>query len=214
MWIAVLGPLLAAIGAMIGTFDKSLFEELLRGGGEEVFKRFAADHPAFTASLALSLGAVFWALLAAPLLYPVFQAMILRWWISGLRFGDLSVGTRLRTGQVYGAYLRFVGWSLVFGTIGGIIVSICLVVIGFLIGDGASEGKEIAATAVGLVGYVVIALGYSILYQVKVKLGLWRIVVDTTDLTNTAPLENISSVGAPASSVGEGLADALNVGGI
>jgi hypothetical protein len=51
-----------------------------------------------------------------------------------------------------------------------------------------------------------------VLYQVKVKLGLWRIVADSVDLTNIAALERISAAGAPASPVGEGLADALNVG--
>ena len=69
------------------------------------------------------------------------------------------------------------------------------------------------AGVVGVAGYIVIALAYSILYQVKVRLGLWRLVAESVDLTNPAVLENISSVGAPASPVGEGLADALNVGG-
>jgi len=66
---------------------------------------------------------------------------------------------------------------------------------------------------IGVGTYVVIALGYSALYQVKLRLGLWRIMVETLDLTNIAALENVSSVGAPSSPVGEGLADALNVGG-
>jgi hypothetical protein len=42
---------------------------------------------------------------------------------------------------------------------------------------------------------------------------LWRAVANSTGLSNPATLETISSVGAPASPVGEGLADALNVGG-
>ena len=43
----------------------------------------------------------------AALLFPVFQAMMLRWWLSGLRFGALTIRSHLRTGQIYGAYLRF-----------------------------------------------------------------------------------------------------------
>jgi hypothetical protein len=60
---------------------------------------------------------------------------------------------------------------------------------------------------------VAFALGFAAIYQVKVRLGLWRAVANSTGLANPATLETISSVGAPASSVGEGLADALNVGG-
>jgi hypothetical protein len=56
-------------------------------------------------------------------------------------------------------------------------------------------------------------LGYAAIYQVKVRLGVWRAVANSTGLSNPAMLETISSVGAPASPVGEGLADALNVGG-
>jgi len=61
--------------------------------------------------------------------------------------------------------------------------------------------------------YVIFALGYAVIYQVKVRLGIWRAVANSAGLSNPATLESISSIGAPASAVGEGLADALNVGG-
>ena len=121
--------------------------------------------------------------------------------------------SHLRTGKVYGAYLAFIGWSMVLGMAFSIFIAICLVLIGMLTGSDSKESGEIVAAVVGVAGYVVVALGYSALYQVKVKLGLWRIVVESIDLTNIAALENVSAVGAPASPVGEGLADALNVGG-
>jgi uncharacterized membrane protein YjgN (DUF898 family) len=213
LWLVVIGPLVGAIVALIASFDTSLVGELAQGGGENAIKRFVETHPRFSMAIGASVGALIWSLLLAPLLYPVFQAILLRWWVSGLRFGDLAATSRLHKSGVYGAYLRFVGWSIVFSMIGGIIISICIVVIGLLIGDSASELKEVAAAVVGVAGYIVIALAYSILYQVKVRLGLWRLVAESADLTNSAVLENISSVGAPASPVGEGLADALNVGG-
>ncbi len=60
----------------------------------------------------LSLG---WSVIAAAVLYPAFQAMVLRWWISGLRFGELTVRSRLRMGSVYGLYMRFVWYAMIFG---------------------------------------------------------------------------------------------------
>ena len=39
------------------------------------------------------------------------------------------------------------------------------------------------------------------------------VVAQSIDLTNAGTLDTVSSVGAPASPVGEGLADALSVGG-
>jgi hypothetical protein len=47
-----------------------------------------------------------------------------------------------------------------------------------------------------------------------VKLGVWRCVVDTLEVANTVVLDRVSAAGEPSSPVGEGLADALNVGGI
>jgi hypothetical protein len=74
--------------------------------------------------------------------------------------------------------------------------------------------REIISTIAGLAAYVAIALGYSTIYQATVRLGLWRCVVESLDVSNLAVLEHVSAAGQPASPVGEGLADALSVGGI
>jgi uncharacterized membrane protein YjgN (DUF898 family) len=164
-------------------------------------------------ALGLAGMAIGWAILIGLILYPAFHALLLRWWASGIRFGDLAVTSKLRTGQVYGAYLRFIGWSTLFGFAGSIVVGICLGIIGFLLTSEGSQAREILAVVLFLVAYVIIALGFSTIYQVKVSLGLWRMTVDSLELTNPAALEAVTSVGATASPVGEGLADALNVGG-
>jgi hypothetical protein len=61
---------------------------------------------------------------------------------------------------------------------------------------------------------VVIALGYSTIYQATVRLGLWRCVTESLDISNIAALERVTATGEASSPIGEGLADALNVGGI
>ena len=55
-----------------------------------------------------------WVVLAFVLLYPIFQAMVLRWWTSGLRFGEVVVTSRLRTAQVLGVYARFLLYAFLF----------------------------------------------------------------------------------------------------
>jgi hypothetical protein len=129
-----------------------------------------------------------------------------------LRFGDMTVKSSLRNGAVYGCYLRFIGYSMVFGLVGGIMFGMMAAALQGIASLLPSTVGEVVTVAVGLAAYVVFALGYSAIYWVKVRLGLWRLVVDSADLSNPAALETISSVGAPASPVGEGLADALNVG--
>ena len=76
------------------------------------------------------------------------------------------------------------------------------------------ETEELV-TAAGLVlGYMVIALGYSTIYQATVKLSLWRHGMESAEISGIAALDKVKAAGRPTSAVGEGLADALQVGGI
>src|SRR5262249_53424767 len=152
-----------------------------------------------------------WLLLSFAVLYPIFQAMLLRWWASGLRFGAVALTSRLRTAQVYGVYARFLWWSFLFTCAAFALVIAGAVVLALVIGDLESTRKEIATTVAGLAAYVAIALGYSTIYQATVRLGLWRCVVESLDISNLSALEQVSAAGEPASPVGEGLADALRV---
>jgi uncharacterized membrane protein YjgN (DUF898 family) len=155
-----------------------------------------------------------WLLLSFALLYPIFQAIVLRWWASGLRFGEVTVTSRLRTAQVLGVYARFLIYAFLFTLAAGAVV-----IPGALLLPKLTRGldplhEEIVTTIATLITYVVIALGYSTIYQAAFKLGLWRSVVESLDVSNLAALEHVTAAGQPASPVGEGLADALSVGGI
>jgi uncharacterized membrane protein YjgN (DUF898 family) len=155
-----------------------------------------------------------WLLLSFAILYPIFQAMLLRWWTSGLRFGDLAVASRLRTSQVFGVYARFLWYAFLFTLAAGVIVIIGALVLRSLTAGLDGMPKEIVNTVTLLGACVAIALGYSTIYQATVRLGLWRCVVESLDMSNLSALEQVSAAaGEPASPVGEGLADALSVGG-
>ena len=79
-------------------------------------------------------------------------------------------------------------------------------------GSGNLEAIGVAAGIGFILFYVVMLLVYSATYNVKLKLAVWRMVAQSIDFTNPATLDTVSSVGAPSSPVGEGLADALSVG--
>jgi uncharacterized membrane protein YjgN (DUF898 family) len=154
-------------------------------------------------------------MIAIAVLYPAFQAMVLRWWISGLRFGALSVTSHLRTRAVYGLYWRFVWISLVFGIVFSIVAGIAVgIIVGIGSVGGQSAAKELAQTILGIGTYVIAALGYSTIYQATVKLRLWKNGFESVELGEIAVLETVKAAAATGSPVGEGFADALNVGGI
>ena len=150
---------------------------------------------------------------AGALLYPAFQAIVLRWWSSGLCFGDLEVRSRLRIRHVYGAYARFVGYAILFSMALGVVAAIALVMVGALAGVAKpGAGGEILATLFLLAGYVVTALGFSTIYRATVLLSLWQLGMESLELTGLSALEKVKATGRPSSAIGEGLADALNVG--
>jgi uncharacterized membrane protein YjgN (DUF898 family) len=155
-----------------------------------------------------------WLLLSLAILYPIFQAMVLRWWVSGLRFGDVVVTSRLRTAQVYRVYAEFLGYALLFTLAVGVLAVAAAYAIPSVLKDDHTTLSEIVATVALVVAYVIAALGYATIHQATVRLGIWRCVAESTDISGAEALEHVSAAGEPSSPVGEGLADALNVGGM
>jgi hypothetical protein len=121
----------------------------------------------------------------------------------------------MRIGQMYGLYLRFLGYSLVFGVALGIVSSLVfglsLLLLKPLFG---TQFAEVAGVVGAVASYVVVMLGYSTIYQVTVKLRVWRLNFETVELSGLEQLQNVKAAGAASSAFGEGLADALDVGGL
>ena len=68
------------------------------GSGGEFINQLEGAFPNVYAAIVVSSTAVAVSVVMAAILFPVFQAMMLRWWLSGLRFGALTIRSHLRTG--------------------------------------------------------------------------------------------------------------------
>jgi uncharacterized membrane protein YjgN (DUF898 family) len=215
MWVVVVGPLLVGLLFAAGTINWGALLEAIEQGGENVIGRIESASPSFGTALVFLTSAAFWSFFAAWLLYPAFQALVLRWWTSGLRFDSMAATSRLRTGQMYGLYLRFMGYSLVFGLIVGVAAGFVFGIFHSLfqlIGGGSLA--EAGGVVAGVISYVIVMLGYSTIYQVIVKMRLWKLSFETAELSGLEALESVKAAGVPSSAFGEGLADALDVGGL
>jgi uncharacterized membrane protein YjgN (DUF898 family) len=214
LWLLVIGPLAAGIVAAVQSVDWPALRDAVEHGGSGLAGRIEATNPDYGSAVVFAIAAVVWSVFAAALLYPAFQAMTLRWWIAGLRFGEASVSSHLRTGDVYRAYLRFLIYGIVFALAMAFVASSTLGAWD-LMKDGIASQKtqELLAAGAFVAGYVIIALGYSTIYQATVKLALWRLSMDSAELSGVAALEHVRAAGRPTSALGEGLADALHVGG-
>ncbi|MFL6795967.1 MAG: DUF898 family protein [Xanthobacteraceae bacterium] len=210
LWLLAVVPVVLGIFATLGAVD---WDALTSSADDNTASWLELSGLGAAAVLA-SLTAL-WLILAVTILYPVFQTLVWRWWASGLRFGEVALVSRLRMAQVFAVYGRFFGYACLFTLVAGMAVVLGAGLLDMLT-RSASESirSEIVMTVAGLGAYVAIALGYSTIYQCTVRLGLWRCVVESLDLSNLVALDRVSAAGEPSSPVGEGLADALNVGGL
>ncbi|MGP0093684.1 MAG: DUF898 family protein [Xanthobacteraceae bacterium] len=211
MWLLVLGPLFGCIALGIAVVDWSAVAQAIDLERDLTANIEGTGLGEASALVMIALG---WSGFAAAMLYPAFQGLTLRWWTSGLRFGALSMTSRLRIGQVYRIYFRFLWYAFLFTLVAGVCGAVCVMLVGPYVGPQASTPAGILATCVLVIGYVIVALGFSTIHQATVKLSLWRLGVDALDLDGVAVLDRVKAQGGPSSPLGEGLADALSVGGI
>jgi uncharacterized membrane protein YjgN (DUF898 family) len=212
MWLLFFAPLALAIRGFVGIDWQALIDAIAQGG-DDVMSKIEGGNPGLGSAIVFAMLMGGTSIVLGALLYPAFQALILRWWSSGLRFGGLEVRSRLRTRDVYGAYARFVGYASLFSIAMGIIGTIVLFMARVVVGAALDTAEQITATLLLLVAYVITALGFSTIYRATVQLSLWQLGMESLELSGLSELEKVKAAGRPSSALGEGLADALNVGG-
>jgi uncharacterized membrane protein YjgN (DUF898 family) len=216
MWLLVMGPLIvaAAYTKFKVEWDAIIAAASLAGSSSEFLNAIEGLPTNLYTAIILSISAIVWSIGAAAVLFPVFQAMVLRWWIGGVRFGGLTLHSELRTTPIYGGYLRFLGYGVLFAIGIAVLAAIVAVAAGLALAGTSAETTEIASAVAGIGLYVIVMLGFSAIYQSTVKLTLWRAGMESISLEGADVLDRVKAVGTASSAVGEGLADALNIGGI
>ena len=122
LWLLVMVPLLVGIFGVLGSLDFEAIGEAM-GGNQRAMTRFMMASST-QAAIAFGTFGVGSSILLAILLFPVFQAIVLRWWLDGIRFGALTERSYLLKRRIYGAYLRFLGLAL--------LLIVATIVIGFV----------------------------------------------------------------------------------
>ena len=162
-----------------------------------------------------SLLIVIW-LIALPFIYGGFKAIEWRWWISGIRFGEVSFDSDLSGGALYGLYWKVIGWYLLVSLIFSVYIAVCgAVTIGF--GDMAhfaqrSQGN-IAFTVATVVGYLGIIIALNVAIRVYLLRDVWARITSSVTVYRLEAASNVAAKGELADAVGEGLAGGLDVVG-
>src|SRR6202171_5753652 len=217
MWLLVVGVPVLAIVAMARLIDWNMLGNAIaasQGDGDSM-NTLIKSNPQLGKAIGLIVSAFFASIMIGVLLYPVFQAVKLRWWISGLRFGEVAVTSRLRIRQVYRVYLRLLLYLFLLGLLASIMGGMTVfTVVGIVSLVHNATVTQVVGGVIGLLLYVVFMIGSSTIYQVIVAAGLWRRGAQTAALSGEAALDGVRATGSASSALGEGLADALGVGSI
>ncbi len=219
IWLVVVGPLVAGFAAALAVVDWSVVKELTDGdelrvlsggllldGGEKFF-----------------IGALFigvtWSVLLGAALYPTYQAIVMRWWLGGLRLGGAAAASDLRIGGYYRVYLLYMVYvllfSIAFAVAAGLLLGLGYMTLGGYIDlTRPSVLRDGIAAGAGIVAYVIYILGAYTIYQVVVKMRLWQAAVESMLISGYAAFDHVRAGEAASSALGEGLADALGGGAI
>ena len=213
IWLVVVGPVVLAFIALARLVDWNALNAMMAQGATKPLALLVGNtgldvFVVVTATVGISIA-------MALALFPLFAAVMMRWWISGLRFGTMTVRSHLSTAKVYRFYLRFLlyvlSYLLVVTASGGVFVFLSDKLVG---SSHDSMPAELLVSAITLAIYVTMVLGASTIYQVVVTFAMWRLGVQSAELTGVEALDGVRASGAPDSALGEGLVDALGVGGI
>jgi uncharacterized membrane protein YjgN (DUF898 family) len=216
LWLVALGPLLAAGGFAVSQIDWQALGDVEADGS---LKTDFAGPLGIETLVGFVVGGLGLSVLFALLLYPVFQAIVYRWWLSGLRFGDIAVTSRLRIGRVYVIYLRYIGFVCLFGIAASVATGLLIGAFFALLSAAQISphqipGRELIAAGVGLLFYAAFALMLAAMHQVLVTFGLWRAAAQSAEISNAPILDTVEAKAGLSSALGEGLVDALGFGSV
>lgn len=155
-----------------------------------------------------------------PFIYAIYKAIEWRWWLNGIRFGEVRVSSDLRKGALNGLYWKVIGWSLVVSTGLSIWVGVVFALAAIISGANQLSSPEALAamqhplTLIGMgLGYVVCALAMNVVMRIHLTRDLWQRVAQSAEIHNLAAAQNVSVQGSLTGAIGEGFADSLDVGG-
>jgi uncharacterized membrane protein YjgN (DUF898 family) len=172
--------------------------------------------PRWSANAVMSLVMLIW-LIALPFIYGAFKAIEWRWWISGVRFGDVSFESDLPSGALYGLYWKVIGWYLLISLVFSAYLFACVgLIAGFKDAAHISarlQGGSYTMTAALAVGYLGLLLAMNIVLRVYLLRDVWARVAASATAFRLESAANVAAKGELADALGEGFAGGLDVVG-
>jgi uncharacterized membrane protein YjgN (DUF898 family) len=163
----------------------------------------------------------FLTVLWAPFAYAMYKACEWRWWVGGIRFGEVRFESKLTTSALTDLYWKVIAWSWLVIFLLVMWVTAVFVLAGIAAG-GLNKMNAEAYTAIAqnpafliaiVVGYLACALAFGVVVRIYLRRDVWARVAASALVHNLAAADNVVAKGAAANALGEGFADGLDIGG-
>jgi uncharacterized membrane protein YjgN (DUF898 family) len=193
LWLAALSPFI--LGFILGVAN--------------------AGHKAPMAAGVTGLVTVIW-MIGMPFIYGYFKAIEWRWWISGIRFGEVSFDSDLPANSLYGLYWKIIGWYVLIVIVFCVYIGVCL---GLFVGlsdlahIAQRQQASVAMWVATIAGYLGIIIALNVAVRVYLLRDIWARVASSATVYRLETAGNVSAKGDLASALGEGLAGSLDVVG-
>ena len=206
-------------GDLPGSFDGRGLEFFKRGWWLWLLGVLSLALMVLAAAKSVS-AAPFLFVVAAPFVYGAFKAVEWRWWLSGIRFGDVRLDSALSPTALIGLYWKVIGWVLLLLLLFSAYLFACLALIAsvnqtsitnlFMAGNLQANIPMIGLMGVG---YLAMILAMNVIRRIYLLRDVWARVVASTTVHNIEAAANVSAAGNLANALGEGFADGLDVAG-
>ncbi len=155
-------------------------------------------------------------LFGLPFIYGSFKAVEWRWWMSGIRFGDVSFDSDLPANGLYGLYWKVIGWYLLIVIVFGGYMFACLAVfVGFndLAHLAQRQQASPAMWIATIAGYLAVIVAMNVALRVYLLRDIWARIAASTTVYRLEAADNVVAKGDLADALGEGFSGNLDVVG-
>jgi len=159
-------------------------------------------------------------LIPVPFIYAAMRAIEWRWWVAGLRIGEVRFTSDLRNGAFIGLYWKVIGWCMLLLVVLGVWMGIAFAIGYASVPSGLSAEQKFFLAIQQLpfllmfgFGYIVTALAVGVVIRIYLMRDLWQLVARSVTVLNLGAADNVSAQGELVSALGEGFANSLDVAG-
>jgi uncharacterized membrane protein YjgN (DUF898 family) len=160
-------------------------------------------------------------LVSSPFVYSAYSAIVWRWWIRGIHFGEVGFESDLSTNALMGTYWAAIGWMVLISVVDMAIITAAIALLPRLVG-GPMNSQAMALLfrahpyimlGAMLLNYLLLALCITVVMRVYTLYGVWERVVESATVHNLDRADNVTARGDLVSALGEGFGQSLDVVG-